>query len=82
MNIANGSDADSCPVTALSDTFKLSNDELEAILKHARESSPVSHLPDIGYWAITRYDDIKTVLSDKENFSSEISAAGEKIFLV
>ena len=73
MNIANGSDADSCPVTALSDTFRLSNDELEAILKHARERSPVAHLPDIGYWAITRYDDIKTVLSDKENFSSEIT---------
>ena len=73
MHYANRSEAIGCPVTALSDTFKLSNEELEAIFKHARADTPVAHLPDIGYWAISRYDDIKTILSDKENFSSEIT---------
>ena len=73
MNPRTSVDTGGCPVTALSDTFKLSNEELEGVLKHARTNSPVTHLPNIGYWAISRYDDIKTILSDKENFSSEIT---------
>ena len=60
-------------VSSLSDTFRLPNAELEAIFRKARAESPVSYLPDIGYWAVTRYDDIKTVLSDKERFSAEIT---------
>jgi cytochrome P450 len=73
MNTPRIAEASGCPVTALSDTFRLSNDELESVLRRARTEGPVSHLPDIGYWAITRYEDIKTVLSDKETFSAEIT---------
>lgn len=73
MNLTSGVNTGGCPVAELSDTFKLSNEELEGILKHTRADSPVTHLSDIGYWAISRYDDIKTILSDKENFSSEIT---------
>ncbi|MEH6517960.1 MAG: cytochrome P450 [Halioglobus sp.] len=62
-----------CPISDLSDTFLLSNEQLEGIFREARSESPVTYLPDIGYWAISRYDDIKTTLSDKENFSSEIT---------
>lgn len=58
---------------ALSDTFHLSNETLEATYRHARAESPVTWLPDIGYWAVTRYDDIKAILNDKERFSSEIT---------
>ena len=64
---------DECPVGALSDTFHLSNEQLEAVFRKARAESPVFYLEDIDYWAVTTYDDIKTVLSDKARFSSEIT---------
>lgn len=62
-----------CPVSALSDTFHLSNEQLEALFRKARHYEPVCYLEDIDFWALTRFDDIKTVLSDKQRFSSEIT---------
>lgn len=62
-----------CPISSLSDTFRLTNAELEAVFRRARAESPVTYLDDIGFWAVTKYDDIKTVLSDKERFSAEIT---------
>lgn len=62
-----------CPVTALSVLFKLSNQQLEQTLATARAGSTVAWLPDIGYWAVTRYDDVKRILGDTENFSAEIT---------
>lgn len=64
---------DQCPVSALSDTFHLSNEQLEAVMQKARAESPVVYLADIDYWAVSKYEDIKTVLGDKERFSSEIT---------
>ncbi len=64
---------DQCPVSALSDTFHLSNEQLEAVMKRARAESPTFYLDDIDFWAVTKYDDIKTVLGDKERFSAEIT---------
>lgn len=64
---------DQCPVTALSDTFRLSNEQLEAVMQRARAESPVFYLDDIDYWAVMKYGDIKAVLGDKENFSAEIT---------
>lgn len=64
---------DQCPVSALSDTFRLSNEQLEAVMKRARTDSPVFHLDDIDFWAVTKFDDIKTVLGDKDRFSAEIT---------
>jgi cytochrome P450 len=60
-------------ISALSDTFRLSNEQLEKTLRKARAESPVSYLADIGYWAVTRFDDIKKILRDKNNFSAEIT---------
>lgn len=62
-----------CPVSALSDTFRLSNEQLEAVFHKARAESPTFYLDDIDYWAVTRFDDIKTVLGDKDRFSAEIT---------
>ena len=62
-----------CPVTALSELFALSNQQLEATLSQARTESPVTYLPDIGYWAVSKYDDVKRILGDTENFSAEIT---------
>jgi cytochrome P450 len=64
---------DQCPVHALSNTFHLSNEQLEAVFRKARAESPVVYLDDIDYWAVCRYDDIKRVLGDKEHFSAEIT---------
>ena len=64
---------DRCPVSALSDTFHLSNEQLEAVMRRARSESPVCYLEDIDFWAVTKYDDIKTVLGDKARFSAEIT---------
>jgi len=68
-----GVSPDQCPVSALSDTFRLSNEQLEAVMHKARAGSPVFHLDDIGFWAVTKFDDIKTVLGDKDRFSAEIT---------
>ena len=73
MNASDPASAGHCPLSALSDTFRLSNEQLESLFRKARSEQPVFHLPDIGYWAVSRYDDIKMVLSDKERFSSEIT---------
>ncbi len=64
---------DQCPVSALSDTFRLSNAQLEAVMQRARSEDPVFYMEDIDYWAVMGYDDIKTVLGDKDRFSSEIT---------
>ena len=62
--------AQGCPLSSLSDTFRLSNEQLEPLFRRARTEHPVYFLPDIGYWAVSRYEDIRMVLSDKERFSS------------
>ena len=64
---------DQCPVSALSDTFRLSNAQLEAVMQRARSEDPGFYMEDIDYWAVMGYDDIKTVLGDKDRFSSEIT---------
>jgi cytochrome P450 len=51
----------------------LSNEQLEAVMQRARSESPVFYMEDIDYWAVMGQDDIKTVLGDKERFSSEIT---------
>lgn len=63
----------SCPVTMLSDNFKLGNAELERIYANARESNPVSYLPDIDFWAVTRFADVKSILKDTDRYSCEIA---------
>lgn len=62
-----------CPVSALSRLYQLSNPQLEQTLNNARATSPVTWLPDIGYWAVSKYDDVKRILGDTENFSAEIT---------
>ena len=62
-----------CPMSALSELFDLSNQQLEQTLNQARAEDPVTYLPDIGYWAVSKYDDVKRILGDTENFSAEIT---------
>jgi len=37
----------------------------------AREQAPVFFSPELGFWVVTRYDDIKAVFSNWETFSAE-----------
>ncbi|MFN3255217.1 MAG: cytochrome P450 [Ilumatobacter sp.] len=41
-----------------------------------REHCPVHRLPENGLYMVTRYDDVKSVLSDRERFSSNPVGAG------
>jgi cytochrome P450 len=39
----------------------------------ARQEAPIFYNPDLNYWIITRYEDIKTIFKDLTTFSSEIT---------
>ena len=69
----NSTNEHACPATALSSLFDMSNPQLEQTLNRARAESPVTWLPDIGYWAVSKYEDVKRILGDPENFSAEIT---------
>src|SRR5215211_5583303 len=43
------------------------------ILNAVREAEPVFFAPSIGYWLVTRYDDVKAVLSDPPTFSARVA---------
>lgn len=66
-----------CPVSpqaAAFDPFSASYlaDPAEA-LKWAREQEPVFYSPELGYWVVTRYDDVKAVFRDNITFSPSIA---------
>ncbi|MCY1058440.1 cytochrome P450 [Nannocystis sp. SCPEA4] len=49
------------------------------IYARLREQTPVLHVPQIGVWLVTRYDDVHHVLKSPELFSSERTAAIDKL---
>lgn len=73
MNKFAKNEAGTCPLSALSDSFLLTNEQLEAVYDDALSEGQPVYLEDIGHWAVTKHSDIKSILSDKENFSSEIA---------
>lgn len=47
-----------------------------------REKAPAYRMPETGFWVVSRYDDLKEVLSDPETYSNDISIeqlAGESV---
>lgn len=72
----NGSASGSCPVNDLAgmadafDAFEgaYQLDPAEA-LRWSRDQLPVFYAPKLGYWVVTRYDDIKAVFRDNILFS-------------
>jgi cytochrome P450/ferredoxin-NADP reductase len=42
-------------------------------LQWAREEAPVFYSPEMGYWVVTRYDDVKAVFRDYDTFSSAVT---------
>lgn len=70
-----------CPVSARAQAFNpFGEDYLQdppGCLRWARADEPVFFSPTLGYWVVTRYDDIKAIFRDHANFSP--SNALEKI---
>lgn len=66
-----------CPVSAAAAAFDPFDppyqlDPAEA-LRWAREQEPVFYSPKLGYWVVSRYDDIKAVFRDNILFSPSIA---------
>ncbi len=42
-------------------------------LRWAREQAPVFYSPKLGYWVVSRYEDVKAIFRDNETFSPSIA---------
>jgi len=66
-----------CPFSARAEAFdpfgpEYQSDPAEA-LRWSREEEPVFYAPSIGYWVVSRYDDIKAIFRDNITFSPSIA---------
>ncbi len=66
-----------CPVSANAAAFDPFSDGYQQdppdYVRWAREQEPVFYSPKLGYWVVTRYDDIKAIFRDNLTFSPSIA---------
>lgn len=66
-----------CPVSARAAEFDPFGDGYQQdppeYVRWAREQEPVFYSPQLGYWVVTRYDDIKAIFRDNITFSPSIA---------
>ncbi|MGO4328893.1 cytochrome P450/oxidoreductase [Cupriavidus sp. 2TAF22] len=66
-----------CPVSARAAEFDPFGDGYQQdppeYVRWAREQEPVFYSPKLGYWVVTRYDDIKAIFRDNLTFSPSIA---------
>ena len=66
-----------CPVSHQAATFDPFSDGYQQdppeYVRWAREQEPVFYSPQLGYWVVTRYDDIKAIFRDNLTFSPSIA---------
>ncbi|MDR5856343.1 cytochrome P450/oxidoreductase [Caballeronia sp. LZ062] len=66
-----------CPVSARAAEFDPFSDGYQQdppeYVRWAREQEPVFYSPKLGYWVVTRYDDIKAIFRDNITFSPSIA---------
>ncbi len=66
-----------CPVSVRAADFDPFGDGYQQdppeYLRWAREKEPVFYSPQLGYWVITRYDDIQAIFRDNVTFSPSIA---------
>lgn len=66
-----------CPVSAQAQAFDpFAADYLANpadALKWSRDQEPVFYSPDLGYWVVSRYEDVKAVFRDNVTFSPSIA---------
>jgi len=61
-----------CPIHNFSDTFDpLDLTNPYPLLEQARDEQPIFYSPDIDYWVVTRYEDIKAIFRDHETYTAE-----------
>ena len=69
--------APACPVSAGAAAFDPFSDGYQQdppeYVRWAREQEPVFYSPQLGYWVVTRYDDIKAIFRDNLTFSPSIA---------
>ena len=69
--------AGQCPVTAAGREFNPFVDpylaDPYAFWLRARHAEPVFYSPELDYWVVTRYEDIKAIFSDPKTFSASIA---------
>jgi cytochrome P450 len=69
--------AGGCPVTGIGREFDPFVDPYLAdpypFWLRARQSEPVFYSPELDYWVVTRYEDIKAVFADPKAFSASIA---------
>jgi cytochrome P450 len=64
--------AAACPVGELFNPLASpQTDELQAVLRRARAEEPVFYSPDLDIWVVTCYDDMLTVVNDRDRFTSD-----------
>jgi cytochrome P450 len=59
-----------CPVSHLGQRFDAFDGDPYAFYAQARQEEPVFYSPQIGYWVITRYQDVQRILLDTDTFSA------------
>lgn len=59
-----------CPMTGLSQVFDAFDGDPYEVYARARREEPVFYAPEIGYWVVTRYEDVQRVMLDSEAFSA------------
>ena len=66
-----------CPVSVQAAAFDPFDDGYQQdppdYVRWSREQEPVFYSPQLGYWVLTRYDDIKAVFRDNISFSPSIA---------
>ncbi len=67
-----------CPVSGSAAGFDPFEDPFQAnppdSLRWSREHEPVFYSPRIGYWVVTRFEDVKAIFRDNRTFSPSIRA--------
>ncbi len=66
-----------CPISSRAASFDPFGEDYQQdppeYLKWAREQEPIFYSPKLGYWVITRYDDIKAIFRNNKVFSPSIA---------
>ncbi len=66
-----------CPVSARAAAFDPFSDAYQQdppdYVRWAREQEPIFYSPVLGYWVVTRYDDVKAIFRDNLTFSPSIA---------
>jgi cytochrome P450 len=68
-----GSAQGGCPVTGMGRDFDPFATDPYPLLHRAREEEPVFYSPEVGYWVVTRLEDVIEVLRDAETYSARIA---------